>query len=108
MIYTGPIRLKKENCFYFFQLATVLIGVSEYRAPMPIAGGCGNNFSPGQLGTWGGTITLSDLTLYKQCGELFQLDTGNRKGGIYIYKTELVKRGAKVWFVGVGTLIYTD
>ena len=106
MIYTGPIRLKTSTCFYFFAEATVLIGVSEYKAPAPVAGGM--SMSPGQLGTWGGTITLSDLALYKRCGELFHLDTGNRKGDIYIYETELVDGGVKVWFDGVGTLIYTD
>jgi len=108
MIYHGPIRLKTDTCFYFFQLATVLIGVSDFKAPRPIAGGCGNDFSPGQLATWGGTITLSDCALYKRCGELFHLDTGNRKGDIYIYETELIEGGTKVWFDGVGTLIYTD
>lgn len=106
MIYTGPIRLKTSTCFYFFAEATVLIGVSEYKAPAPVAGGM--SMSPGQLGTWGGTITLYGYDLHKRCGELFQLEINGCEGDIYIYKTEPIGTSTKLWFDGMGTPLAVD
>jgi len=108
MIYTGPIRLKNATCFYYFATANVLIGVSEYRAPRPIAGGCGNEIAPGVLGTWGGSITVYGYDLHKRCGDIFQLEFAGCEGEILIYKTEPIEDGIKLWFDGMGTPIYMD